>query len=183
MLGSLEARELGCKRSPGGPQEDPRRRPGGPGRPLGGFWEALRIKIPPRSPRRPPGNRQEAAKKSLRCPREAPRRPQERRKKWPRGPQERPRTSPRESQRGTRREYNEKRDFDDPLEEIRGFSVVRASQNGRKLAPKRAKKEENSTRDAKRERIEAKVRAKTRPEPQNRRHHAAKSARHVLTVL
>ena len=101
MLGSLEARELGGRRSPrrfqevlgrppGDHQEDPRRRPGGPGRPLGGPWEALRIKIPPRSPRRPPGNRQEAAKKSPRCPREAPRRPQERRKKWPRGPQERP---------------------------------------------------------------------------------------------
>ena len=90
---------------------------------------------------------------------------------------------PREAQRGTRREYNEKRDFDDPLEEIRGFSVVWAFQNGRKLAPKRAKKEENSTRGAKREQIEAKVRAKTRPEPQNRREQAAKSARHVLTVL
>ena len=194
MLGSLEVRELGGRRSPrrlqevpgrppGDHQEDPRRRPGGPGRPLGGPWEALRIKIPPRSPRRPPGNRQEAAKKSPRCPREAPRRPQERRKKWPRGPQERPRTPPRESQRGTRREYNEKRDFDDPLEEIRGFSVVWAFQNGRKLAPKRAKKEENSTRDAKREQIEAKVRAKTRPEPQNRRQQAAKWPWHVLTLL
>ena len=101
MLGSLEARELGGRRSPrrfqevlgrppGDHQEDPRRRPGGPGRPPGGFPEALRPKIPPRSPRRPPGNRQEGAKKSPRCPQEAPRRPQERRKKWPRGPQERP---------------------------------------------------------------------------------------------
>ena len=144
---------------------------------------ALGHKIPPRCPRRPPGKRQEAPKKSPRCPQEGPRRPQERRKKWPRGPQERPRTPPRASQRGTRREYNEKRDFDNPLEEIRGFSVVWAFQNGRKLAPKRAKKEENSTRDAKREQIEAKVRAKTRPEPQNRRQHAPKWARQVLTLL
>ena len=73
-------------------------------------------------------------------------------------------------------------DFNDPLKEIRGFSVVRAFQNGRKLAPKRAKKEENSTRDAKREQIEAKVRAKTRPEPQNRRQHGAKWPRQVLAV-
>ena len=114
---------------------------------------------------------------------EAPRRPQERRKKWSRGPQERPRTLPRASQCGTRREYNEKRDFDDHLEEIRVFSVVWAFENGRKLAPKRAKKEENSTRDAKREQIEAKVRAKTRPEPQNRREQAAKWLRNVLAVL
>ena len=150
---------------------------------MGGPWEALRPKIPPRSRRRPPGNRQEGAKKFPRCPHEAPRWHQERRKKCPRGPQERPRTPPRESQRGTRREYNEKRDFDDPLEEIRAFSVVWAFQNGRKLDPKRAKKEENSTRDAKREQIEAKVRAKTRPKPQNRGEQAAKSARHVLKVL
>ena len=83
MLGSLEAGELGGRRSPrrfqevpgrppGDHQEDPRRRPGGPGRPLGGPWEALRIKIPPRSPRRPPGNRQEAARKSPRCPKRPP---------------------------------------------------------------------------------------------------------------
>ena len=141
---------------------------------MGGPWEALRPKIPPRSPRRPPGNRQEAAKKSPRCPREAPRRPQERRKKWPRGPQERPRTPPRESQRGTRREYNEKRDFDDPLEEIRGSSVVWAFPNGRKLAPKQFKRREKSRKGAKRDQIEAKVRSKTRPEPQNRRQHAPK---------
>ena len=115
----------------------------------------------------------------------------------PRGPQEAPRETqnvaesppreakqpPREAQRGTRREYNEKRDFDDPLEEIRGFSVVWVFQNGRKLAPKRAKKEENSTRDAKREQIEAKVRAKTRPKPQNRREQAAKLPFHVLALL
>ena len=194
MLGSLESRELGGRRSPrrfqevpgrppGDHQEDPRRRPGGPGRPLGGPWEALRIKIPPRSPRRPPGNRQEAAKKSPRCLQKAPRRPQERRKKWPRGPQERPRTPPRESQRGTRREYNEKRDFDDPLEGIRGFSVVWDSQNGRKLVPKRAKNPENSTRGAKAKQIEAKVRAKTRPEPQNRSQQAAKWQFHVLILL
>ena len=76
MLGSFEARELGGRRSPrrlqevpgrppGDHQEDPRRFPGGPGRAPGAFWETLRPKIPPRSPRRPPGNRQEAAKKSL----------------------------------------------------------------------------------------------------------------------
>ena len=51
---------------------------------------ALGHKIPPRSPRRPPGKRQEAPKKSPRCPQEGPRRPQERRKMWPRAPQERP---------------------------------------------------------------------------------------------
>ena len=112
MLGSLEVRELGGRRSPrrlqevpgrlpGDQQEDPRKRPGGPGRPLGGPWEALRIKIPPRSPRRPPGNRQEAAKKIPRCPQappgsskrdarsgpEAPKRGQE-------PPQERPNAAP-----------------------------------------------------------------------------------------
>ena len=51
---------------------------------------ALGHKIPPRSPRRHPGKRQEAPKKSPRCPQEGPRRPQERRKMWPRAPQERP---------------------------------------------------------------------------------------------
>ena len=105
MLGSFEARELGGRRSPrrfqkvpgrlpgDHHQEDPRRRPGGPGRPLGGPWEALRIKIPPRSPRSPPGNRQEAAKKSPRCPREAPRR-------HPGGPKRDARSGPEAPKRG-----------------------------------------------------------------------------------
>ena len=109
--------------------------------------------------------------------------PQERRNKWPRGPQETPKQPPREAQRGTQRKYNEKRNFDNLLEEIHAFSVVWAFQNGRKLFPKQAKKEENSTRDAKREQIEAKVRAKTRPELQNRREQAAKWLRNVLAVL
>ena len=90
---------------------------------------------------------------------------------------------PREAQGGARREYNEKRDFDDPLEEIRGFSVVWAFQNGRKLAPKRAKKDENCTRDAKREQIGGKERSKTRPEAQKRHQQAPKWFRQVLSLL
>ena len=90
---------------------------------------------------------------------------------------------PREAQRGTRCEYNEKRDFDDRLEDIRAFSVVWAFQNGRKLAPKRAKKDENCTRDAKREQIGGKERSKTQPEAQKRHQQAPKWPRQVLTLL
>ena len=102
--------------------------------------------------------------------------PQGGRKRWPRGPQERPRTPPRESQRGTRREYNEKRDFDNLLKGNCGFSVVRVSPNGTKFDQKRAKKEEESRKDPKGEQVEAKVSSKTRPEPQKRPPKAPKKA-------
>ena len=93
MLGSLEARELGGRRSPrkfqevlgrppGDHQEDLGGVPEAPG--LGGPWEAFRTqdsaKKPQETARKPPGRRQEVPK--------VPRRPQERRKKCPRGPQE-----------------------------------------------------------------------------------------------
>ena len=53
------------------------------------------------------------------------------------------------------------------------FVVAWAFQHGRKLPPKRAKKEK-ITRGAKREQIEAKVRSKTRPDAQKRHQQAPK---------
>ena len=90
---------------------------------------------------------------------------------------------PREIQRSTRREYNEKLDFDDPLEEIHVFSVVWAFQNFKKLTPKRAKKDENCTSGAKREQIGGKERSKARPEAQKRHQQSPKWFRHVLSLL
>ena len=52
--------------------------------------ETLRHKIPPRSPRRPPGKRQEGPKESPRWFQESPRRPHEGCNTWPRAPQQRP---------------------------------------------------------------------------------------------
>jgi len=97
MLGSLEARELGGRRSPrrfqevpgrppGDHQEDPRRRPGGPGRPLRGPWEALRPQIPPRS-------RPETARKAPRSPQDVP-------KRVPGGPKRDARSGPEAPKRG-----------------------------------------------------------------------------------
>ena len=79
MLGSLEAKELGGRRfprrfqevpgrPPGDHQEDPRRRPGGPG----GLWEAPGRPLESRFRQEAPGDRQETARKPPRSPQDAP---------------------------------------------------------------------------------------------------------------
>ena len=70
------------------------------------------------------------------------------------------------AQRGAEHEYDEKVDFDDFLKGNRRFSVLRVPQNNTKFNQNQTKKEEKEKKCAKEEQIEAKVRSKTRPEPQ-----------------
>ena len=53
----------------------------------------------------------------------------------------------REVQRSARSEYNEKRDFGDPLKGIRGFLVVRAFENDIKINQTTATRTEKSRKD------------------------------------
>ena len=194
MLGSLEARELGGRRSPrrlqevrGRPQETTRRTPGGVPEAPGGSQEASRRPLYPRFRQEAPGDRQETVRKPPRSPQNAPKSPPGGPKRDARSGPEAPKRSqeppPRESQRGTRREYNEKRDFDDHLNEIRGFSLVLVAtmaENWPQNGPRRKKIASETPRETPRE---AKVRSKTRPEPQERDPKEPQKALHVPTVL
>ena len=100
MLGSLEARELGGRRSPrrfqkvpGGPQETTRRTPGGVPEAPGGLWEAPGRPLESRFRQEAPGDRQETARKPPRSPQDAPERP-------PGGPKRDARSGPEAPKRG-----------------------------------------------------------------------------------
>ena len=89
----------------------------------------------------------------------------------------------REVQREAGREYNEERDFDDPLEGNHGFLVVRASENATKSDQKRAKKKEKSRKGTKNKQVRRKVCSKTWPEPQRAPQRGPTGAQHVLSML